>query len=175
MKLHKSMIIVLIAIVCTLLLAAPAFAATPLSSYEKQVAALVNKQRAKFGLPQLRIHSKLVEAARVHSADMGQENCFQHDSSSGETWSSRIVRCGYTRKGYRYWKAGENIYYGSGLYSSPIAVVRAWMKSPAHRAVILTRVFRDMGVGAVKTTDGFCNLDGTVWLFTLDLGRRIAQ
>ena len=70
MKLHKSMIIVLIAIVGTLLLAAPAIAATPLSSYEKQVAALVNKQRARFGLPQLRIHSRLVEAARVHSADM---------------------------------------------------------------------------------------------------------
>lgn len=175
MKLHKSMIIVLIAIVCTLLLAAPALAATPLSSYEKQVAALVNKQRAKFGLPQLRVHSKLVEAARVHSADMGQRKYFQHDSPSGETWSSRIVRCGYTRKGFRYWKAGENIYYGSGLYSSPLAVVRAWMKSPAHRAVILTKVFRDMGVGAVKTTDGFGGIDGTVWLFTLDVGRRIAQ
>jgi uncharacterized protein YkwD len=175
MKMHKSMIIVLIAIACTLLLATPALAATALNNYEKQVVTLVNKQRAKYGLPQLRVNGRLVEAARVHSADMAQQNYFQHDSSSGETWSSRIVRCGYTRKGYRYWKAGENIYYGSGLYSSPLAVVRAWMKSPAHRAVILTRVFRDMGVGAVKTTDGFGSIDGTVWLFTLDLGRRIAQ
>jgi uncharacterized protein YkwD len=171
----KSMIIILIAIVGTLLLAAPALAATPLSSYEKQVAALVNKQRARFGLPQLRIQGKLVEAARVHSADMAQRKYFQHDSLSGETWSSRIIHCGYTRKGYRYWKAGENIYYGSGLYSSPLAVVRAWMKSPAHRAVILTRVFRDIGVGAVKTSSGFRGIDGTVWFFTLDVGRRIAQ
>ena len=49
------------------------------------------------------------------------------------------------------------------------------MKSPAHRAVILTRAFRDIGVGAVKTTDGYGSIDGTVWFFTLDLGRRIAR
>ena len=172
---HKGMIIVLIAMVCTLLLAAPALAATPLCSYEKQVAALVNKQRAKFGLPQLRVHNRLVEAARIHSADMGQRQYFQHDSPSGETWSSRIVRCGYTRRGYRYWKAGENIYYGSGLYSSPVAVVKAWMASKAHRAVILTKVFRNIGIGAVKTDTGYGSCEGTVWFFTLDLGRRIAQ
>ncbi len=172
---QRSLIIVLIAIACTLLLATPALASTALNSYEKQVAALVNKQRAKYGLPQLRLHGKLVEAARVHSADMAQREYFEHNSPSGETWSSRIVRCGYTRKGYRYWKAGENIYYGSGLYSSPFVVVSAWMKSRAHRAVILTRIFRDLGVGAVKTQDGFGGIDGPVWFFTLDLGRRIAQ
>ena len=32
-----------------------------------------------------------------------------------------------------------------------------------------------MGVGAVKTTDGFGGINGTVWIFTLDVGRRIAQ
>ena len=49
-------------------------------------------------------------------------------------------------------------------------VVDAWMKSPAHRAVILTKAFRDIGVGAVKTEDGYANIDGAVWFFTLDLG-----
>ena len=49
------------------------------------------------------------------------------------------------------------------------------MKSKAHRAVILTKAFRDLGVGAVKTDDGYGNVDGPVWFFTLDLGRRITQ
>jgi uncharacterized protein YkwD len=85
------------------------------------------------------------------------------------------VRHGYTRKGCRYWKAGENLYYGSGLYSSPCVVVDAWMRSETHRAVILTKAFRDVGVGAVKTEDGYAGIDGVVWFFTLDLGRRIAR
>ena len=49
------------------------------------------------------------------------------------------------------------------------------MKSPTHRAVLLTRVFRHIGVGAVKTDDGYASVDGTVWFFTLDLGRRVLQ
>lgn len=77
----------------------------------------------------------------------------------------RIVRHGYTREGYRVWKAGENIALGAGLSSSPVLIVDKWMKSSMHRAVILTKSFRDLGVGAVS--------DGTVWFFTLDLGRRV--
>ena len=129
MKMQRSLIIVLIAIACTLLFATPALASTPLNSYEKQVATLVNKQRARFGLPQLRA-PRQADRGRARPLDgHGPAAELEHNSPSGETWSSRIVRCGYTRKGYSYWKAGENIYYGSGLYSSPFVVVKAWMKS----------------------------------------------
>jgi len=174
-KTPKGIIIVLIAIVCSLFLAAPALASTSLNHYEKQLYRLVNKQRVKHGLAVLRLNQKLIGSTRAHSADMGEQKYFSHDSPDGETWSSRIVRFGYKRDGCRYWKAGENIYWGAGLYSDPVAVIDAWMKSKAHRAVILTRTFRDVGVGAVKTDDGYGNIDGTVWFFTLDLGRRITQ
>ena len=45
----------------------------------------------------------------------------------------------------------------------------------AHRAVILTRVFRHIGLGAVKTDTGYGSIDGAVWFFTLDAGRRVVQ
>ena len=122
---------------------------------------------------------------------MGTRKYFRHNTKApgDETWSSRIVRYGYTREGCSYWKAGENIFYGAGLYSDPCVVmygddlkaggkdqsVSGWMDSAAHRAVILTRSFRDLGVGAVKTDDGYGDIDGTVWFFTLDLGRRITH
>jgi uncharacterized protein YkwD len=175
MKTRAGIVILLITIACTLTLAAPALASPTLNSYEKQLLAQVNKQRAKHGLSQLRLNSKLVASARTHSADMGARKYFEHDAPAPneESWSARIVRCGYTKKGYRCWKAGEDIFYGAGLYSSPVFVVASWMKSPAHRAVILTRAFRDAGVGAVKTEDGYGGIDGVVWFFTLDLGRRI--
>lgn len=172
MKSPKGILIVLAVVVGTLLLAAPALAATQLNSYEKQLVTLVNKERAKRGLAQLRVNGKLVEAARSHSAEMGELKYFAHESASGEAWSSRVIRYGYSRQGYGRWKAGENIYWGANLYSSPVACVDGWMKSSAHRAVILTKAFRDIGVGAVKTDTGYGDVDGTVWFFTMDVGRR---
>ncbi|MBE0527896.1 MAG: CAP domain-containing protein [Thermoleophilia bacterium] len=168
-------VIIMVTILGTLLLATPALAYTPLNSYEKRLLALVNKQRAKHSLPQLRTHSRLLSAARAHSAEMGEKKYFSHSSASGQSWSSRIISHGYKRTGYRYWKAGENIYYGCGLYSAPAAVIKAWMASKPHRAIILTRAFRNVGIGAVKTTSGYKSYDGTVWFFTLDAGRRIAR
>ena len=44
------------------------------------------------------------------------------------------------------------------------------MKSPAHRTIILTRSFRDVGVGAAKGT--FCGVGG-VSMFTVDFGHRV--
>lgn len=171
----RPIVVILIAVVCSLSLAAPALASTALNSYEKQVLALVNKQRAKHNLAKLWVNTKLVNAARAHSVEMADKKYFSHSSSNGETWSARIIRHGYTKTSCSYWKAGENIYYGSGLYSSPSVVVKAWMASKPHRAVILTKIFRNIGIGAAKTDSGYAKCDGTVWFFTLDLGRRIAQ
>lgn len=174
---EDGIIILLIAMVGALSLAAPALASTTLNSYEKQLFTQVNKVRARHGLSQLRLNARLVAAAREHSADMGARKYFAHDAPApdAEGWDARIIRCGYTRDGCSYWKIGENIYWGAGIYSSPVAVVDAWMKSRMHRAVLLTRVFRHIGVGAVKTDDGYGNVDGAVWFFTLDLGRRVLQ
>ncbi len=174
MKKRTGIIVLLVVLLGTLCLAAPVLASTTLNRYERQLLAQVNKQRARHHLAKLRLNTKLVRSAKAHSADMGTRKYFEHDTMgpNGETWSSRIIRNGYTKRGYRSWKAGENIYYGSGIYSSPGVVVAAWMRSKAHRAVILTRAFRDIGVGAVKTKDGYGTINGTVWFFTLDLGRR---
>lgn len=167
----------LVALAALLLMSVPAAvpARTSLNSYEKQVIKLVNKERAKHQLRALRVNTRLVRAAQSHSGDMGENQFFAHDSSNGQSWSKRIIRNGYKRTGCRYWKAGENIYYGGGLYASPEVVVKAWMRSAAHRQVILTRDFRDIGAGAVECEDGYDTCSGSVWFFTIDLGRRIAR
>lgn len=177
MKIRCGLVVMLAALTAMLLMTVPAAApaAVSLNSYEKQVVKLVNKERTKRGLSALRVHASLVRAARSHSAEMGTQKYFDHSSLSGESCFNRMIRHGYKRAGYRYWKAGENIYYGAGLYSSPSVVVSSWMKSKSHRAVILTKAFRNIGVGAVETTDGFRACSGSVWFFTLDAGRRIAK
>jgi uncharacterized protein YkwD len=165
----------LIAVASVFLVTLPAMAsAVTLNDYEKQVLALVNKERTTRHLARLTVNAKLTSAAREHSTEMGLMQYFAHDSASGETWSKRIIRFGYTPKGCRYWKAGETIFWGAGLYSSPVNVVDEWMASPGHRRVILTKVFRNAGVGAVRSSAGYGECTADVWFFTLDLGRRIA-
>jgi uncharacterized protein YkwD len=106
---------------------------------------------------------------------MGEEQYFAHPSLSGESYARRLVRFGYVKTGYKFWKVGENIFYGSGLFSSPVYVVQTWMKSPAHRAVILTSCFRDIGIGSYVAQKGYGGIDSPVTFYTIDLGRRIRQ
>ena len=172
MKTRCGIILVLVMLTALLLAALPAAApaAVELNPYEQQVVKLVNQERAKRHLVKLRVNAKLVDAARAHTADMGENQYFEHSSYDGTSWSDRVLKY-YVRDGYRRWKAGENIAWGAGLYSSPVSIVSGWMNSPVHRAVILTKDFREIGVGAASV-EGYGSVDGTVWFFTLDLGRR---
>jgi uncharacterized protein YkwD len=52
--------------------------------------------------------------------------------------------------------------------ATPATIVDSWMNSPPHRAILLGRDFRDMGIGiATGTPSG--GADGAT--FTLDAGR----
>jgi uncharacterized protein YkwD len=172
---HIKLVVALAALVTLLFSALPALASasTSLNSYERQLVKCINHERAKRHLSVLRLNTALIASARSHSSDMGQRKYFDHNVPGGETWTARIIRSGYARRGCRVWKAGEDIYWGAGLASSPVAVVVAWMHSPTHRAVILAKSFRDIGVGAVKAADGGGQASCPVWFFTLDEGVRV--
>ena len=171
---HIKLALALAAFVTLLFSTLPAIASatTTLNSYEHQLMKCVNHERTKRGLVRLRLNAALVTSARSHSSDMGVRKYFSHNVPGGATWTQRIIRAGYKRQGYRVWKAGEDICWGAGLASSPVAVVDAWMHSPGHRAVILAKSFRDIGVGAVKAADGGGQASCPVWFFTLDEGVR---
>ena len=44
---------------------------------------------------------------------------------------------------------GENLEWGTGALATPRGALESWMKSPGHRANILRRSFRELGVGVV--------------------------
>jgi uncharacterized protein YkwD len=115
---------------------------------EQQVLALLNQIRASHGLSPLVASAPLRNAARAHSADMLQQGYFDHDSP-GESWDSRIAR--YLRSPL----VGENLALGRGSSGSAAGIVSQWMRSPPHRAIILTAGLRRVGVGlASGTFDG---------------------
>jgi uncharacterized protein YkwD len=162
---------VMLAVLFLAVSSASSFASTQLSSYEQQIVKYVNQERAKKDLAKLKVCSALVDAARAHSTEMGEAKYFDHASADGTNFADRIIAYGYEREGYSSWKAAENIAWGAGLYSSPVAIVAQWMDSPAHRATILNKSLKEIGVGAVST-EGFGSVEGTVWFFTMDAGTR---
>jgi uncharacterized protein YkwD len=110
---------------------------------------LLNGERARRGLSRLRLNERLSEAAERHSRDMVRRNYFSHDSLSGASFVDRIRRSGYLRSA-RSWSVGENLAWGSGSRGTPESILHAWMNSPAHRANILTRRFREIGIGVAE-------------------------
>ncbi|MET3699881.1 uncharacterized YkwD family protein [Bacillus oleivorans] len=117
------------------------------SSYERQVVDLVNQERAKAGLPSLKLNAELSRVARFKSQDMHDRRYFDHNSP---TYGSPFTMM--RNFGISYRSAGENIAYGQ---RTPQEVVNAWMNSSGHRANILNSSFTDIGVGYVA--------DGNYW------------
>ena len=111
-------------------------------AYEKEVIRLVNKERAKRGLGELTYDWQLSRVARYKSQDMSDNGYFSHNSP---TYGSPFEMM--KSFGISYRTAGENIAKGQ---ASPAAVVNAWMNSQGHRANILNKSFKKIGVGYVE-------------------------
>jgi uncharacterized protein YkwD len=109
---------------------------------------LHNQIRAEYDMPGLRENKRLRKAALGHSRHMVTDTFFEHTTPEGVTMVDRILRAKYVRED-EGWVLGENLAWGTGSYGTPRGAVNAWMESPGHRANILKRSFRDMGVGVV--------------------------
>ena len=87
-------------------------------------------------------------------------------TSAGGSSASATCGGGLTR-----WAYGENIAWGADWRGSPAAIVEAWMDSPPHRANILNRSFREVGVGFDTGTPGGDRAPGGI--YTVDFGLRV--
>jgi len=123
------------------------------------VVALVNQQRASFGLAPVTINSTLAYAAWFHSNQMATRSnampgnpgaAMQHTlyGVNAPTPTSRLDYAGYDN-----WMAyGENIAFA---YATAEAVMQAWMNSPGHRDKILNPNFKEIGVGVAANAQGY--------------------
>lgn len=99
----------------------------------------VNRVRSVHGLPPLRVDPALQRAARAHSLDMLQRGYFGHGA-----FARRLQR--FAARGPRL---GENLAWGVGVAGEVRSIVQRWLASPPHRANLLRRGFRRIGIGAV--------------------------
>ncbi len=149
----------------------PTSASSGVSALEAAVLANVNQIRAQHGLRTLNLSARLSGAADQQSDAMGAKGFFSHNSADGTAFWKRIRRY-YTDRNYRYWSVGENL-----LWSSPDVdasqALDMWMKSPEHRANLLSSKWREIGLSAVHVQaapGAFQGLDVTI--VTADFGVR---
>lgn len=118
------------------------------TTQENEVVRLVNIQRAKAGLPALKINWQLSRVARYKSADMANKGYFSHNSPTYGTPFQMMENFGLS-----FTAAGENIAYGQ---RTPAEVMDGWMNSPGHRSNIMSGSFSEIGVGLAKNSNGVC-------------------
>jgi uncharacterized protein YkwD len=107
---------------------------------------LVNIEREKLGLAPVRFSPPLSFLARKHSQDMAQREDISHLSTSGETYSNRLVE-----GGFYFIKNGENVAYSQTFM--PEFIHKGFMNSPGHRANVLDPDFDELGIGVVFKKD----------------------
>ena len=124
---------------------APAPSPVPAAGYSAtgtwQLLALVNQTRRSLGLPALAVDSKLAAVARMHTERMAASGILRHNDAMFTPVSRQALGM----------KAlGENV----GWNYSVTAQHAAFMKSPGHRANVVTRSFRVAGFAVVRGADG---------------------
>lgn len=96
---------------------------------EANIISYTNQERQRYGLPPLEVDRRLMLSARRHCAWMARRHALVHTSQP----------------------VAENIAMGQRHSHE---AVRDWMNSPGHRANILNRNHRRIGVAAYRTPSG---------------------
>jgi uncharacterized protein YkwD len=126
-------------------LALPAGAAAGPARLDKREKAMVrgiNAQRARYGLAPVRANRRLGRAADYHSWEMLDANYFAHESRDGTPFDQRVRRYANHRS------VGETLAMLGGCGKrSARRVVRMWMNSAGHRAILLSSTYRRVGLG----------------------------
>ena len=128
---------------------ARAFAVSATPDLARTLVAAVNRARRAHGLRPLAYSDALANAATEHAKALATAGMFTHDwPTTGRLFSSWI-RGFYPARGYRAWRAGENLLWASPGFA-PAEAVQQWLDSPAHRKVLLTKSWRELGIGVVS-------------------------
>lgn len=135
-----------------------------LQAARRETLCLLNHERAGRGMRPLRLNERLSQAATIHSRNMIRKRYFEHGN-----FVARIVNARYvTRR--QAWSLAENIAWGTGSLASPAQTVRAWMRSAGHRANILNRRFRDIGIGIALGAPAVVHVSSGAATYTTDFG-----
>jgi uncharacterized protein YkwD len=104
---------------------------------------LTNYARKMSGLPAYRPSGGLERSASSKAIDILRCDAFSH-TACGRPFSWWIEKS-YVNG--QCWRAGENLAWGNGSLGGSHEIFKALVQSPHHRAAILSREYREIGIG----------------------------
>jgi uncharacterized protein YkwD len=144
---------------------------TNVSAVRRATLCLLNAERSRRGLGALRSNPRLASAASSYARAMVAHSFFDHVSPGGSTLVKRITATHYLSNALS-WSLGENLAWGSGVLATPEETVQAWMHSPGHRANILDRGFREIGIGVALGVPVRLSAGAAGATYATEFGRR---
>jgi uncharacterized protein YkwD len=111
-------------------------ASAPASNAEREAIDALNDVRRASGLPALRVSRHLNRSAGAYARRMLRLDYFGHGPSIDVASAFR--------------SAGETLAWHSGWRPQPRRTIVRWMRSPGHRAVLMSPGFRWVGIGVAR-------------------------
>lgn len=127
----------------------PALPPADVAAWPREIARLINEERAAHGLPLLVYNELLEQAAQAHANDCLQRGWCSHVGSDGSNSKTRIIRAGYDPAGWaECWAHCQ----------TPQWAIDIWMdEAPPddpHRRTLLSDWLTEVGVGVVRVDWG---------------------
>lgn len=123
----------------------------------RAVGCLVNWARTREGVKRLTVRRALMRAAAMKGRVVAECGQFSHTPCGSDV--SAEVRAA----GYRFALFGENLYAGPWGRVSPREVVSAWLRSPSHRANLLSPAYRELGVAPARAPGLLGSGESVLW------------
>jgi len=105
----------------------------------EEILQLANEQRTIYRAESLVLNEELMQAAQMKADDMAEKGYFSHTDPEGRKFSHWL-----NEAGYKYTYAAENL---AVKFLKSGSIIKAWMKSPSHRASMLSEKYSEAGVG----------------------------
>lgn len=122
-------------------------AGTATAAWVNEMLTRINAERATVGAAPLRLCTRLLNAAQLHSEDQAATSRMSHTGSNGSTMSQRVEAAGYLG----WTNLAENVAAG---YPTVASVMDGWMGSPGHRTNLLSGSYEHVGVGRAASSSG---------------------
>lgn len=123
----------------------------------RSVGCLVNWARTQQGVKRLTQRRALARAAAMKGRVVAECGQFSH-APCGSDPSAQVRAAGY-----RFALFGENLYAGPWGRVSPREVVSAWLRSPSHRANLLSPAYRELGVAPARAAGLLGSGESVLW------------